>query len=74
VNAEDNRKKLTLLSLTVSVSVEVVAVNVLVSLFVCEQSDLSWVDFYGYFMYLHSYLCLQCFDTVGWAAGRASGL
>jgi len=19
-------------------------------------------------------LCLQCFDTVGWAAGRASGL
>ena len=22
---------------------------------------------------VHS-LCLQCFDTVGWAAGRASGL
>jgi len=21
-----------------------------------------------------SVLCLQCFDTVGWAAGRASGL
>jgi len=20
------------------------------------------------------YVCLQCFDTVGWAAGRASGL
>ena len=20
------------------------------------------------------YLCLQCFDAVGWAAGRASGL
>ena len=23
---------------------------------------------------LYSLLCLQCFDTVGWAAGRASGL
>jgi len=23
---------------------------------------------------LHSILCLQCFDAVGWAAGRASGL
>jgi len=21
-----------------------------------------------------SYMCLQCFDAVGWAAGRASGL
>jgi len=21
-----------------------------------------------------SVICLQCFDTVGWAAGRASGL
>jgi len=21
-----------------------------------------------------AFLCLQCFDTVGWAAGRASGL
>ena len=25
-------------------------------------------------VYLPSVLCLQCFDTVGWAAGRASGL
>ena len=24
--------------------------------------------------YLFIYLCLQCFDAVGWAAGRASGL
>jgi len=23
---------------------------------------------------LFTVLCLQCFDTVGWAAGRASGL
>jgi len=26
------------------------------------------------FYYLVTYICLQCFDTVGWAAGRASGL
>jgi len=25
-------------------------------------------------VYLYGGLCLQCFDTVGWAAGRASGL
>ena len=25
-------------------------------------------------MYLYSAICLQCFDTVGWASGRASGL
>ena len=24
--------------------------------------------------YLLTYLCLQCFDAVGWVAGRASGL
>ena len=24
--------------------------------------------------YIHSLFCLQCFDAVGWAAGRASGL
>jgi len=23
---------------------------------------------------IESHLCLQCFDAVGWAAGRASGL
>ena len=23
---------------------------------------------------VQQYFCLQCFDTVGWAAGRASGL
>jgi len=23
---------------------------------------------------LHSVICLQCFDTVGWVTGRASGL
>ena len=26
------------------------------------------------FMYFLFVSCLQCFDTVGWAAGRASGL
>ena len=32
--------------------------------------------FAGYSLYftVPSVLCLQCFDTVGWAAGRASGL
>jgi len=25
-------------------------------------------------VYAFSALCLQCFDAVGWAAGRASGL
>ena len=25
-------------------------------------------------LFLYLYLCLQCFDAVGWAAGRASGL
>jgi len=24
--------------------------------------------------YIIQYNCLQCFDAVGWAAGRASGL
>ena len=27
-----------------------------------------------FFLYSYIALCLQCFDTVGWAAGRASGL
>jgi len=27
-----------------------------------------------FIFYLILYACLQCFDTVGWAAGRASGL
>ena len=25
-------------------------------------------------VWLYFFLCLQCFDAVGWAAGRASGL
>jgi len=28
----------------------------------------------GIFVAINDNLCLQCFDTVGWAAGRASGL
>jgi len=28
----------------------------------------------AYFTQCIIYLCLQCFDAVGWAAGRASGL
>jgi len=30
-------------------------------------------DVYLYRIYIYIY-CLQCFDAVGWAAGRASGL
>ena len=30
--------------------------------------------FYIYFSFVYLYYCLQCFDTVGWAAGRASSL
>jgi len=31
--------------------------------------------FHGFFNCTYAcYLCLQCFDAVGWAAGRASGL
>jgi len=26
------------------------------------------------FLIFDNIICLQCFDTVGWAAGRASGL
>ena len=28
----------------------------------------------NYYYYYYYYYCLQCFDAVGWAAGRASGL
>jgi len=34
--------------------------------------DVSWLDTYSFITRLS--MCLQCFDTVGWAAGRASGL
>jgi len=27
-----------------------------------------------YIEYYIKYVCLQCFDTTGWVAGRASGL
>jgi len=27
-----------------------------------------------YLREMHEKFCLQCFDTVGWASGRASGL
>ena len=29
---------------------------------------------FSFFEILSQKLCLQCFDAVGWAAGRASGL
>ena len=32
------------------------------------------LDPYVLFHFTQRTLCLQCFDTVGWAAGRASGL
>ena len=33
--------------------------------------DRNWWIF---FTYIKESLCLQCFDAVGWAAGRVSGL
>ena len=32
------------------------------------------IDFYILVFFSISESCLQCFDAVGWAAGRASGL
>ena len=37
-----------------------------------ETSEDNWLKYY-HMNDVHS-LCLQCFDAVGWAAGRASGL
>ena len=37
-------------------------------------SCIGEVDFGGDVPILLSWCCLQCFDAVGWAAGRASGL
>jgi len=38
----------------------------------------SAFQYFEYFAFTllvgHQFLCLQCFDAVGWAAGRASGL
>ena len=37
--------------------------------------SLPWcLSFFVYLLYLDIYSPLQCFDAVGWAAGRASGL
>jgi len=53
-----------------------------VVMFCAESSDVVFLSllcfslviflFYVFIVYLYS--SLQCFDTVGWAAGRASGL
>ena len=37
-----------------------------------ETSEDNWLKYY-HMHDVHS-LCLQCFDAVGWAAGRTSGL
>ena len=37
------------------------------------HTDTSICLIYYYYYYCR-YYCLQCFDAVGWAAGRASGL
>jgi len=38
----------------------------------------SWMEMHhikmAYFIMFYYLMCLQCFDTVGWALGRASGL
>ena len=38
------------------------------------MSQLDSRGFFAFLAYFFSVLCLQCFDTVGWAAGRAYGL
>ena len=39
--------------------------------FIFYRSDSDCVDFHIIVTYVY---CLQCFDAVAWAAGRASGL
>jgi len=37
----------------------------------------KWVKYNNFCLFIYTFLlpfCLQCFDAVGWAAGRASGL
>jgi len=51
---------------------------------ICCEAAVNWVvgcsprtvvSYSRYKTYFTGYLhCLQCFDTVGWVAGRASGL
>jgi len=36
--------------------------------------EVSWLFCLICNFFVALFLCLQCFDTVGWAAGRASGL
>jgi len=39
------------------------------------QMSVAWFkNYYYYYYYYYAGLYLQCFDAVGWAAGRASGL
>ena len=51
----------------------------MISLFVGLSTPYKYVskathpDFTKFSVHV-TYLCLQCFDAVGWAAGRASGL
>jgi len=47
----------------------------------CNKKNLGWATddsgsalLKNYILTLNHALCLQCFDTVGWVAGRASGL
>ena len=42
-----------------------------------QNIDTSAIRYFKSIYYIHTCvkaLCLQCFDAVGWAAGRASGL
>jgi len=43
-------------------------------LFACLYRMLLHLLVCSFFTYLSELLCLQCFDAVGWVAGRATGL
>jgi len=48
-----------------------------------QNGDVQWDEkfemlveklFFLFISFIFLFLCLQCFDAVGWAAGKASGL
>ena len=46
----------------------------MISVINCSEKHTAVKCFKIFFLCHSRMLCLQCFDAVGWAAGRASGL
>ena len=46
----------------------------LISWYLAKKLKIEESAFESKILNCNSLLCLQCFDAVGWAAGRASGL